>query len=451
MYRELVLKSYLLYLNARYKNEHWHKYYQQLKEHQWWSSDDIAALQLERLKLLLRHAYQNVPYYNRKFTEAGLHPDDIKTVDDLPRLPVLTREDVRENFSDLIAKNFPRSQMIPYATGGSTGKPLQFYISKQSLNWGTAMVHLAYSWYGCEWTAKMASLCGFSRRMLPSRNLIAIVSPLIFRRVQLDGYNMTESKMEDFVQKLVKFEPRGMIAYVSPAYVFAKYLKHKGISNIGLQAVITQAEKLLPHQRQLLEEVFHCEVFDCYGSREVPSMAFECPQHTGYHISTENVVLEFIRNNKPVSPGEMGKIVVTDLHNYAMPFIRYENGDLGISSSEKCPCGRGMPLMKEIVGRTSDIIIGTGGKYMSGILFANILRHKPWVKQFQVRQNKNKDITVNIVPGTLPGEKELESTKAVLQQEVGDAIKLDIIFVDSIAATESGKYRYTISEVSPEF
>ena len=444
-------KAYLLYLNARYGNKHWYKYFQKLEEIQWWSSDRIAALQLERLRALLRHAYQNVPYYRKKFTDLGLHPDDIKTLDDLAKLPILTKKDIRENRAELVARNFTQNELIPSATGGSTGEPLQFYASRESSARGIAGEHLAFSWYGYQRGDKRIHLWGSLQHVYLMQSLFKKISLRVSRIVTLDAYNMSENQMDGFARKLCQFKPKIITAFASAVYLLARYLKHRGIESIRPQAVITQAEKLFPHQRRLLEEVFRCGVFDFYGSREVSAMAAECPEHTGYHIMTPNVILEFIRDNQPVSPGEMGKIVVTDLYNYAMPFIRYENGDLGVPSGEKCSCGRGLPMMEEVVGRTSDMMIGIDGKYASGVFFMNILRHKPWVKQFQAKQDKDRNITLSIVPETQPDEGELEAIKALIQQTLGKEIRVDILFVDSIAVTEQGKYRYTISEVPLPF
>ncbi|MFC2013194.1 phenylacetate--CoA ligase family protein, partial [Chloroflexota bacterium] len=361
MYAEILRKAYFLYLNARYGNKNWHRYYQEMRESQWWPPDKIAELQLERLKALLRHAYQNVPYYNRRFTEARLHPDDIKTLDDLAKLPILTKKDIRENQSELVARRFPQRQVVPTATSGSTGEPLQFFRSREGNARGLAGAFLAYSWYGYQPGDKRIHLYGkrgVSGYDSMMQSLFKEIRLRIARIVHFDAYSMSEKQMERLARKIYQFKPKMITAYASVAYLLARYLKHRGIENIRTEAVVSHAQQLFPEYRELIREVFGCEVFDIYGSVETPSMATECPEHTGYHVLTPNVILEFIRNNQPVSPGKVGKIVATDLHNYAMPFIRYENGDLGIPLNEKCPCGRGLPLMKEITGRINDIIIG---------------------------------------------------------------------------------------------
>ena len=449
MYGKLIRKAYPLYMGARYRDSYWWKYYQELKESQWWSADRIAILQLDRLKALLRYAYLNVPYYTKKFREMGLEPDDIKTTDDLTKLPILTKKDVRENLPDLVARNFPQTKLIPYSTGGSTGEPLQFYITEETSNRGAGAAWRAYYWYGYEWGDKVAYLWGSQRDLSIQANLSNKISHLIFRTVYLDAFDMSEKRMEEFAQKLAKFKPKVIIAYASAAHLFAKYLKYRQIYTIKPRAVITQAEKLLQEQRQLIEEVFNCEVFDFYGSREVSTMSAECPQHKGYHVSAENVVLEFIKDNKPVPPGETGKILVTDLHNYAMPFIRYENGDLGVPSGEKCSCGRGLPLMHSIEGRLADILV-FGDKMTTTLMIPHLFKDLP-IKQYQLVQEIEGELTIKIVKTDKYTGEHTEQILKLMQTYVGSNIKLNLRFVSQIPPTKSGKYRFIISKVPVKF
>lgn len=449
MYGKFIRKVLSLYLKARYGNDHSLKYFQELNESQWWSADEITALQFKRLQALLSHAYQNVPYYSQKFKEARLELGDIKTLDDLPKLPILTKQDVRENLSDLVAKNFPHSNMIPYSTGGSTGEPLQFYVTAESKNRGAAAANRAYSWCGYELGDKVAYLWASPRDLSTHKGLANKISLLVFRTIYLDTFDMSEKKMEEFARKLGQFKPQAIIAYASAAYLFAKYLRHKGIKNIKPRAVITQAEKLLQEQRQLIEEVFDCEVFDFYGSREVSAIASECPQHKGYHISAENVVLEFVKDNKPVPPGETGKILVTDLHNYAMPFIRYENGDLGMPSGEKCSCGRGLPLMHSVEGRIADTLV-IGNKFISSPSFLHIFKDLP-IKQYQLVQETEGELAIKIVRTDEYTVEHTEQLLKLMQTYVGSNVKLNLRFVSRIPPTKSGKYRFIISKVPVKF
>ena len=445
MYNKFLRITYPLYLKIRYGTTLLRKYSQELNESQWWSTDELAALQLRRLQALLRHAYQNVPYYSRKFGEIGLEPEDIKTLDDLPRLPILTRQDVRENLPDLVARNFPRSRLIPSSTGGSTGEPMQFYADGETRWRGEAARERAYFWYGYEMGDKVAYLWGSQSDLSLQQSFYSRLFNLVLRTIFLDAFNMSENRMGKFAQKLARFKPQTIIAYASAANLFAWYLHDRGIDNVKTRVAITQAEKLFPEQRQLIEEVLNCEVFDFYGSREVSTIAAECPQHGGYHISAENIVLEFIKDNEPVSPGETGKILVTDLHNYAMPFIRYENGDLGVPSGERCSCGRGLPLIHSIEGRATDVLV-IGNKFISSPSLTLLFKNLP-VKQYQLVQEAENEIIIKIVKTAEFIDKDAEQLLKMIRTYVGSDVELNLQSVSVIPPAVSGKHRFIISKV----
>ncbi len=266
MYGKLTRKVLSLYLKARYGNDHSLKYFQELNKSQWWSADEITALQFKRLQALLSHAYQNVPYYSQKFREARLELGDIKTLDDLPKLPILTKQDVRENLSDLVALNFPRSKMIPWATGGSTGEPLQFYVTGESKGRGAAAANRAYSWCGYELGDKVAYLWGSPRDLSAQQSLSHKIPHLVFRTIYLDAFNTSEKRMEEFAQRLAKFKPKAIIAYASAAYLFARFLQHREIKDIRPGAVICNAGHRAGLGASILLRAGYKEVYNVLGS-----------------------------------------------------------------------------------------------------------------------------------------------------------------------------------------
>jgi len=448
MYGKMVRATYQLLAKVTGRDDFW-RYYAELEKSQYLSSEEIRGIQLTRLKALLNHAYENVPYYRRRFEEAGVKPADIKDIADLTRLPILTRSEVRENSSDLIAMDFPKQKMIPHATGGSTGEPLQFYITREKSAWGSAAAYRAYKWYGLELGDKVAYFWGSQRDLMAQRKARARLKNFLLRRTFLKVLDISERDLEQFVQILIKFKPRAFIAYPSPLYIFARYVKTKGLTNIRPQLIITQGEKLFDFQRKLAEEAFCCPLFDFYGSQEVATMAVECPEHRGYHITAENVVLEFVRDGKHVSPGEVGKILVTDLHNYAMPFIRYENGDLGMPLDEACSCGVNLPLMKSIEGRASDVLV-IGDKFITPVSLTTLFERMP-ISQYQVIQEVKDQIVVKIVRTKDYTKVHTEQLLKLLPMYLGGDVKIDVVFVDSIPPPPSGKHRFIISKVPPKF
>ncbi len=444
---KIVRATYRLFTKVTGRDDFW-RYYAELEKSQYLSSEEIRGIQLTRLKALLNHAYDNVPYYRRRFKEAGLKPEDLRTADDLARLPILTKKDIKANFNDLVAVNFPGKEMIPYSTGGSTGEPLQFYVTRQAKRWGSAAAFRAYKWYGYEIGDKAAYLWGARRDLPAKRRMTNQLGNLFFRRIYLDAFNMSETELKYFVLRLTEFKPRAIIAYASAAYLLARYVKQRGIEGVTPKVVITQAEKLFDHQRQLIKDMFSCEVFDFYGSREVSAIASECPRHNGYHISAENVVLEFVRDNEPVPPGDIGKILVTDLNNYAMPFIRYENEDLGVSSDSVCSCGINLPLMKSVEGRITDTLV-IRGKFISSPALTLVFKDMP-VDQYQIMQESEDKIVVKIVKGSGYTDADTLVLSELLQRYLG-TIEVNIVFVDSIPVGPSGKHRFIASKVPLKF
>ncbi len=215
-------------------------------------------------------------------------------------------------------------------------------------------------------------------------------------------------------------------------------------------AIITSAELLDPEQRSLIEAVFECRVFDRYGSRETSVIASECEKHSGLHIGAENFLLEFIKENKPVKPGEYGKIIITDLMNYGMPFIRYQIEDAGVPSDETCACGRGLPLMKMAAGRVTDFLVTPERKIISGAsLTIYLVANTPGVAQAQLVQEKIDEIIFRIVKGENFGEKSLAYLQSEIPKFFGPSMKYQIEYVEQIPLESSGKYRFSISKVDP--
>jgi len=416
-----------------------------LQKTQWFKREEILDIQRKRLRSLIKHAYENVPYYHALFKERDLRPEDIKTVEDLNKLPTLTKNDIRNNSSDIIAKNFLRSQMISYSTGGTTGEPLQFCVTKEYENAAYAAELRAYGWAGYKLGDKYALLWGSPRDIRELEKLRSKIENFFARCVILDAFEMSKESMRTFAYRLKEFKPKIIRGYTSPVYLFAKYLLLEGIDSIRPNAVITAAETLFDHERQTIQEAFNCEVYDFYGAREAATLSSECSEHSGYHINAENYVLEFLKEGEYAAPGETGIILVTNLRNYVMPFIRYEIGDLGKPSDEACPCGRGLPLMKSIEGRTIDFLVASDGRLIFGgpIL---IFKDLP-VNQFQVVQETREKVIIKIVIGRTYSEEVTGYVLNEMHKYLGKKMRIDIEIVDSIPPTKSGKRRHVISKV----
>lgn len=419
-----------------------------LQRTQWYTSEQIKQLQNDRLKKLIVHAYNNVPYYNKLFKELKLTPYDIETTDDLMKLPILTKSDIKNNFESLIAQNIPKSKLLIKTTGGSTGNPLKFVRDKESMGHIRAAQYRFFEWagldfFGDKWVSLTSSLYDDE---LYKKIKVKLYLKLL-RQKRLATFGVTDQDLCEYTKVIQKFNPKTLYGYASSLFAMANFLYKNDIHDIKVKSIISDSETLYPHYRQRIEKQFNCKVFDHYGSKEA-DYAQECEEHNGYHIAAENLYLEIIKDGMRVLEGELGKIVVTDFTNYGMPLIRYENGDLGIPSSKNCRCGRGLPLIESIVGRMNDILISSNGKIIPSTYIPDVFqKFGDDVKQYQVIQSQAGELLIKIVKEKSYQDITSEHIiKSLENHFVKDSIKFE--FVDTISLPESGKHRFVISEVS---
>lgn len=418
-----------------------------LEKTQWWPIGKLNELQNTRLQSLIKYAYENTKYYRRIFRERGLHYHDIKVVADLQKLPILTKNDIRQNFEDLLAKNNKVGKSILSATSGSTGEPLRYYTNKDAISISWASTFRAWEWGGWVIGDKRATLGGSS--LIPHKE-ISLKNRLrayLERNLLLPAISMDEAKMDVYTDKLSWYEPKILRGYPSAIYLLAKHIKKRNIDGVDVKAIFTTAEMLLPRHRELIEQVFHCKVFDNYGCRDGGGNANECAEHKGLHISLEQCVMEFVHSGNPVKTGESGEIILTDLHNYAMPFIRYQVGDVGVPASENCECGRSLPLIEKIEGRTTDTIAFANGRTLSGPALTLIFKDCN-IATYQVIQKSGLKLLIKIVKDKSYTVKDTEYLRQTLSGHLGPEIDVFIEFVDQLLVTNSGKHRFIISEIS---
>jgi phenylacetate-CoA ligase len=422
-----------------------------LEKTQYFPIDQLREMQNMSLRALVKHAYETVPYYRRVFTERNLFPSDIKTTDDLSKLPILTKSDIRKNFSQLISTDFNSSRLVPYSTGG-TGSPLKFYITRESMSWEVAAEYRAYSWGGYK-RGDSCFLFWGSRSDLKA-NAARKLSYFVERKIMCDPFLLSDEALENVSKILRKFNPKVIRGYATSVYVLSKYLLKNDI-RVNPKVVITGAELLSGFMRKTISEAFDCPVFDFYGSREIGAIASECEKHSGYHISSENVILEFIKNGEAVQ-SEEGQILLTNLRNYGMPFIRYQNGDVGTSSNDACSCGRGLPLMKALKGRTSQYLAKLDpktGKVVpieaSVIMdhFMTFLKSPP--ESYRIVQEKLAQLELYVVSGKDYPKESISIIVKELQKLFGPNTKIDVNFVDALEPLKSGKRTPVISKINP--
>lgn len=412
-----------------------------LKKSQWWSRAQIAELQNKKLRAIIHHAYDNVSYYRRIFSQFGITPDDIKTKNDLKKIPVLTKDDIRKNLPDLVAKNIRKSERIEAHSSGSTGEPMKYYVDSKSYSTDWAQTFRCWDWAGYQIGDPYVKLSLNSRKSYRKK-----IQDLFLNCRYVYAEGITEQVIKQEIEKIQQFKPKIIRDYASHLYTMAKLMEKSNIQYEGA-VIATTGDMLHPHYREIIEKQFHCKIFDGYGGETTP-IGFECEEHAGYHLCDEDVIVEFLADDENVASGELGRVVFTNLNNYAMPFIRYDIGDIGVYSDELCPCGRGLSLMKSIEGRDSDIITTPSGDFIVVQFFTILFKYIQGVDQFQVKQERIDQLTVKIMKNQFFTDNDLNHIKNKIQKRVGSDVNIEINFVNEIPLSgRSGKRRFVISKV----
>lgn len=334
---------------------------EELERVQWLAPGEIEELQWRRLRDLLTSAATYVPYYRGLFAGAGVDAGSIETIDDFRKIPFLTKERIREAGGSILTKD-PLRRGRPAETGGSTGEILYFFNDMAAGPLQRANTLRGYRWAGVDVGERQAYLW----RVDPDRPLRERLRDGLksyFNNVHyLSAFHMKDETMREYVAALRRFRPAILIGYPSALERLVRFCMRTGTSGPRPRAVVTSGEVLVPQQRDQIEGFFSCTLFDRYGIREFGNVAHECERHEGLHIFDDLFHVEVLDDEgRPVGPGETGELVVTDLSNYYMPFIRYRTGDLAVRAGRVCACGRGMPLLERIEGRSADAVMTPGG------------------------------------------------------------------------------------------
>lgn len=420
-------------------------YLAQYERDQWRSTDELQALQWRKLQALVAHCWTQVPFYRRWWGKAGVgDPADIRDRDDYARLPVLTKALIREHADAMIAAD-RRGELYFKATGGSTGEPMRFGYTRESYERRVAVMFRGYGWSGARlgqrtaylWGAPVAAPAGFA--LFKDRLFHAA-----FHRRMLNAFDMDERRMAEYADAIDRFRPETVIGYVGPLYELARWIERNGRRPHRPRRVLGAAEALLPHQRETIERVFGAPAYDTYGCREFMLIAAECEARDGLHVNIDHLHLEYGGDGDAGGPREL---IVTDLHNFGMPLVRYLNGDLGTPGANGCACGRGLPRLAKVDGRKLDALRTADGRLIPGEYFVHTLMSLRGFRHYQVVQRRLDALAVRLVPDEDYGEAVEDTIRAELRKLVGDSIAIDFERVDAIALTASGKRRVTICEL----
>lgn len=418
----------------------------QLEQSQWWSSSQLEALRCRNLQSLLQHAFEHVPYYRGVMDELGLTPADANSVEWLQKMPFLTKEIIRANTDDLKADNATGLQR--FNTGGSTGEPLVFYIGRERISHDVAAKWRATRWWDVD-IGDLEIVVWGSPIELGTQDRVRALRDKILRTQLIPAFEMSETNLTRFVEQIKQARPAMLFGYPSSLSLIAKHADKIGqkMDTLGIKVAFVTSEKLYDNQRSIIESTFGCPVANGYGGRDAGFIAHQCPED-GMHITAEDIIVEIIdENGLPQPAGVAGEVVITHLATGDFPFIRYRTGDIAVLDDGSCACGRGLPMLKEIQGRTTDFVIAQDGTVMHGLALIYILRDTPGIESFQVVQRSRELVDVYIVVGDEYGDKEAESIISGFRKRLGESVQVCIEKVPRIMAEKSGKYRYIKSEI----
>ncbi|MFY1110068.1 MAG: phenylacetate--CoA ligase family protein [Methanosarcinaceae archaeon] len=429
-----------------------------LKKREFQSLESNKEIQQKLIEKLLLHCYENVPYYRNLLAESEVVVNNKVYFNNFSRIPILTKDILRDNFERFKCRDLESRKWYFNTSGGSTGEPSIFIQDQVSWDHGMAGKWFFSTFTGKDLGDKEIKLWGSETDLLKgSIGFEAKIKNLIFNRILLNSFKMTEEDMEKYVELINQKKPVLFEAYVQSIYELSKFILNNNLKIYSPRGIITSTGTLHPEFKETIQDVFKTKVYNRYGSREVGDIACSCERDEGLHLNIFDHYIEILNESlEPCKPGEIGEVYVTALNNYAMPLIRYRIGDMASpSKKELCSCGRGLPLIENVIGRSNSMIKTENGVFDSAAIgsllyFKDPKKHQVFesIKKYQIIQKKKDYILIKIVPtdeNIWSLEKKLIEAK--LKKALGNNVKFDFNILDDIEPNKNGKYMYTISEV----
>jgi phenylacetate-CoA ligase len=413
---------------------------------EFWSEKQHIQYQTMQMEKLIQHAYKNVPYYQKIFKQRGLTPKDFGSVEDLQKLPILTKEIVRNNIDDLLAVNYKRYQLMRSSTGGSEGRPLKFYEQR----FFSEIKELAFIY-------KLWERVGFN----PNDKKAVLRGPVIDRKrklkydpirkeLLLSSYHTDDEHLYEFYSEILKRKIKFLHAHISAALTFANFIIKNNLK-LSLKAVLGASENVFPAHRELIQQAFSTRLFTFYGLSEHVVMAGECEFSNSYHIFPQYGITELIdENGKEInSYGSVGEIVGTGFNNYIIPFIRYKTGDLAQFTKLECECGRKYKTFKNIEGRSNEYIYTLDGRKITttGLIFGRKLKAYQNIKAIQIYQDKVGIIELRIVKKSKYSKRDENELREAIKKAVNSGIIINYKYLDKISLTNQGKHKNVIQKI----
>jgi phenylacetate-CoA ligase len=420
------------------------KVFKYLNQSQWWSRDKLRAYQNEKLRRLIEHVYHNVPYYHDVMRSKGIQPQDICSVDDLKYFPILIKKVIKANFKEIMSKDINKRSVIKFSTSGTTGDPLTVLVDRDSRIWAEAARLRGWSWANYE---VGNSIINFSSHKWPS-----MLGKIRIGLINIHEFPEFAEKDEliHYFSKIRKLKPFCLTGLTSNLCRIAAIYDKYNVNGIQFPVIFSTAEMLHEHQRDLLEKLFKSKVYDYYGSTEIGSLAYEC-EYNNKHITDEHVIIETMNSQGANVSNTCGDIILTDLDNYAMPFIRYKCGDVGTLTGSECECRRGLHILKSLDGRSQEFLKTLDGNCVSAMYFPSRFKKVKGIEQYQIVQPDINHITLKIVKNKFFSSNELEKMIQIIKEKIGNDVNISVEECDRIPLTTRGKMQLVISHLLTEF
>jgi phenylacetate-CoA ligase len=445
MYRWLVW-NYAFPLHERLKGHPTVRILNEMETADRLSAVELEQLQKEKLRKFIEYCYAHVPYIRARMKGAGLGPPDIRTAADLSRLPVMTKSDVRRDRAGL--RSQVAGQLGSFSSGGSTGEPLVFDISKERIASRVACRQRVSRWWGTSVGDSELALWG-SPLELTRQDWVRGMRDRLMATQLLSAYELNEATISRYLDVLEKRRFRQIFAYPSAIYLLCRHAQKQGrnLRALGTKVIFVTSEVLYSYQRDLITQTLGCPVANGYGGRDSGFIAHECPQG-GMHLMADAIIAEIVdAQGRPVPTGESGEIVVTDLYSKESPFVRYVTGDVGALSNKLCPCGRPLPLLERLEGRSNDSIVTSDNRIMHGQSVVSLLMEVEGIEQFRICQKRVDYFHVQIVRNERFQVESEERIRKRWCDRLRSKVDLRFEYVPKISSERSGKFRHIISEI----
>lgn len=428
--------------------------YEWLEVSQWATMDEIRSLQFRRAERLLWHAYLNVPYYRMVFDTAGFHPRRFNCLEDLLKIPLLSKKDVSSNlYMRMFATTHIKREMLKIATSGSTGEPFVTFADRNQLEFRFATTLRALEWTGWTFGDPQVRLWHQRLGMSPTQVIRERLDAQLMKRKFVPAFELDEARMAQMIKTLNDVRPALIDGYAESLNFLALYLKGGGSLEFTPKGVLSSAQMLTKQTRKEIEDSLGAKVHDKYGAREFSGIAYQCKESSYKHVMDESYIVEILKDGRPAEPGETGEVVITDLNNYSVPLIRYRIGDLAeaVNSNAICECGRGLSQIGDIQGRTQAIVHCANGRWLPGTFFAHFFKdYEHLVRLFQIVQHEKSSFELRVVQGPQWTPEQWASLMEHLREYVGPT-EIQVDFVESVPLLATGKRTPVVSHIKVDF